>query len=169
MRRPVSDRCRAVNVNGSVHFDLRRLQVTAGYAYGSAEISRSPVSLDELDDLKRAVGFDADDERALEELGDILRDRREQLFERWFGLVGHFFLPTFAGPDGTPDQTYIDRTHPRFMQWSRTRAHSRTTRTGSTTSTRSGFVTTARRRTGRTASRRRRSSRSATCRSPCTR
>lgn len=91
--------------------------MTAGYAYGSAEVTRSPVSLDELDDLKRAVGFDADDERALEELGDILRDRREQLFERWFGLVGHFFLPTFAGPDGTPDQTYVDRTHPRFMQW----------------------------------------------------
>jgi hypothetical protein len=44
-------------------------------------------------------------------------DSREELFGRWFALVGHFFLPTFAGPNGTPDQAYVDAVHPRFMQW----------------------------------------------------
>lgn len=88
-----------------------------GYTFGSADIPRSPVSLAELEDLKGAIGFSPEDERALRELWEVVRDRREQLFERWIGLVGHFFLPTFAGPDGTPDEAYLAAAHPRFMQW----------------------------------------------------
>jgi hypothetical protein len=88
-----------------------------GYAFGAPELARSPVSLEDLEDLQTAIGFTADDEAALRELGDLLRDRREELFGRWIGLVGHFFVPTFAGPDGTPNQAYLDAAHPRFMQW----------------------------------------------------
>lgn len=92
-------------------------QEIAGYTFGSGDVPRSPVSLAEFEDLKRAIGFGSEDERALRELWDVVCNRCEQLFERWIGLVGHFFVPTFAGPDGAPDQAYLDAAHHRFIKW----------------------------------------------------
>lgn len=89
----------------------------AGYAYDSSALARSPVSRAEFDDLRQAIGFGEQDERALRELWDVIRDRREELFGRWIERIAHFFLPTFAGPDGVPDQAYLDAAHPRFMRW----------------------------------------------------
>lgn len=88
-----------------------------GYTYGSPELARSPVSLAELEELKRALAFGAADESALRELWDVIADRREELFEMWMGRIAHFFLPTFAGADGTPDESYLEAAHPRFMRW----------------------------------------------------
>ncbi len=92
-------------------------QGTGRQAFGSADGPRAPISLAELEDLKHAIGFRQEDEHALRELWDVIGERREQLFATWIERIAHFFLPTFAGPDGTPDQTYIDAVHPRFMQW----------------------------------------------------
>jgi protoglobin len=88
-----------------------------GYAYGHEDVVRSPVSLTDLEDLKRAVVFGPEDERALRELWSVVADRRDELFETWMGRIAHFFLPTFAGPQGTPDQAYLEAAHPRFMKW----------------------------------------------------
>lgn len=89
----------------------------AGYTYGTPTLRPSPVSLAELEELKQAIGFGPDDEDALRELWKVVRDRREELFATWIERIAHFFLPTFAGGDGTPDQAYLDAAHPRFMKW----------------------------------------------------
>jgi hypothetical protein len=47
----------------------------AGYTYGTADLPRSPVSIADFDDLKRAIGFGREDESALRELWEVVRDR----------------------------------------------------------------------------------------------
>lgn len=89
----------------------------SGYSYDDPGLARSPVSLADLEDLEAALGFDDEDERALRELWEIVRDRREELFGKWLERIAHFFLPRFAGADGVPDQRYLDGAHPRFMRW----------------------------------------------------
>lgn len=86
-----------------------------GYAYG--RVDRSPVSLGELEDLERAVGFGPPDEEALRALWSVIDGHLERLFETWMGRIAHFFVPTFAGPGGQPDERYMAAAHPRFLRW----------------------------------------------------
>lgn len=88
-----------------------------GYCYGSAE--QSPISLTELHDLERAVGLTAADSDALIRLLALIEPRMDELFGAWMGRIGHFFAPAFNGPDGRPDDRYMQAAHPRFIQWIR--------------------------------------------------
>ena len=92
-----------------------RTDTIPGYAFGGQ--TRSPVSLDELEDLKSAVSFTQADHDALRRLWDIVHDEVESLFEAWIARIGHFFAPTFARPDGSIDEAYMAAAHPRFLQW----------------------------------------------------
>lgn len=49
------------------------------YTYGTAAVPRSPVSLDELEELKISAGFTAEDERLLRLAGEVLRARLSRL------------------------------------------------------------------------------------------
>ena len=66
-----------------------------GYAYGSDELDRSPVSDDELALLKQAV------------------------LDVWYGFVASHphLVRYFAGPDGAPIDDYLSRVRVRFGQW----------------------------------------------------
>lgn len=88
-----------------------------GYTYGSADLARSPVSLEEFAKLKAACLFTEEDERFLRMAGEVLADQGEQVFGNWIKLVGHIIIPGWAGPDGQPNQAYLEATHPRFVQW----------------------------------------------------
>lgn len=88
-----------------------------GYAFGSTELESSPVSQEELAELERAALFDEADAEALRELWRVVADRRQELFAVWMERVAHYFLPTFAGPDGRPIEAYLDAAHGRFMRW----------------------------------------------------
>ena len=46
-----------------------------GYGYGSVEIARSPLTLEDLDLLKQTVLFTEEDERYLRMAGDVLEDQ----------------------------------------------------------------------------------------------
>lgn len=96
---------------------MHTAETIPGYTYGMPEVGPSPTSLEELDELERAIGFGPDDAGALCELWPALADRRDELFGVFMQHVARFFLPTFAGPGGEPLQAYVDAAHPRFLQW----------------------------------------------------
>ncbi|UOE19811.1 protogloblin ApPgb [Thermobifida halotolerans] len=90
-----------------------------GYAYGSAELPRSPVGLEELDRLKATVMFTRDDAEALRLAGDVLEDQVEDVLDVWYGFVADHphLLAYFSTPDGQPIQAYLDRARQRFGRW----------------------------------------------------
>ncbi len=90
-----------------------------GYTYGTAEVGKSPVTPEELEKLKQAVGFTPEDERYLRKAGDVLEDQIEEVLDLWYGFVGSVphLLYYFTGPDGRPLQSYLEAVRKRFGQW----------------------------------------------------
>ena len=88
-----------------------------GYTYGTAQAAQSPVSVEELEQLKQTMHFSDEDHEYLRMVGDALSDQVDDLFEHWMGLFGPIFMSYFAGPDGQPDERYLGAAHPRFVQW----------------------------------------------------
>lgn len=68
-----------------------------GYHYGA--VDKSPVTLDELEDLKRILGFTDRDQQLLLKAGKQIGPRLGELLGHWFGQLGPWIDPTFAGPD----------------------------------------------------------------------
>ena len=88
-----------------------------GYTYGSAELKKSPVSIDDFAKLKQATLFGDVDVRYL---NDILKDQTEQILDVWYGFVGSqpFLLHYFTNPaDGQPNMDYLGAVRKRFGQW----------------------------------------------------
>ena len=91
-----------------------------GYTYGSADVPRSPLSLEELELLKQTVLFGDDDVRYLRMSRDVLADQVEDVLDVWYGFVAshphllHFFTDRETGE---PDGEYLDRVRKRFGQW----------------------------------------------------
>lgn len=91
-----------------------------GYTYGSAEVAKSPLSMDEFDKLKQATLFGDDDVRYLKMSHDILKDQVEEILDVWYGFVGStpFLLHYFTNPaDNQPNADYLDAVRKRFGQW----------------------------------------------------
>ncbi len=88
-----------------------------GYTYGSA--APSPVTLKELEELKQAVLFTAEDEKYLKMAGEVLKDQIEEVLDLWYGFVGSHphLVYYFSGPDGKPDANYLAAVRKRFGQW----------------------------------------------------
>ena len=59
-----------------------------GYGYGAQELASSPLTLEDLDLLKRTVMFTEEDERYLRMAGEILEGQAEQILDLWYGFVG---------------------------------------------------------------------------------
>lgn len=91
-----------------------------GYSYGDAAVSASPVSMTELEQLKRTVGWSPDDPRLLEMAGEVLRDQVRSVVEHWRGRI-IASIPHLARHsrdihgDKLPD--YLGRSNLRFEQW----------------------------------------------------
>jgi hypothetical protein len=88
-----------------------------GYDYG--RVPPSPLSMEDLERLKAALMFGEEDERYLRQAGDVLADQVEEILDLWYGFVGSHphLLYYFAGPDGQPDQGYLEAVRRRFGQW----------------------------------------------------
>jgi len=91
-----------------------------GYGYGSDELPTSPVTLEELELLKRTVLLTEEDQEHLRMAGDVLEGQVEQVLDVWYGFVGshphllHYFTDTATGQ---PDAEYLTRVRARFGQW----------------------------------------------------
>jgi Protoglobin len=90
-----------------------------GYAYGSDEAARSPVSGEDLDLLKQTVLFGPDDERSLRLAGEVLDDQVDDLLDVWYGFVASHphLVRYFADAEGRPIDEYLARVRARFGQW----------------------------------------------------
>jgi phytoene dehydrogenase-like protein len=91
-----------------------------GYSYGTADVSRSPVSMQELAQLKISVGFTEEDQQALRVAGEVLGDQTRQIVEHWrSGIIAG--IPNLARhsrtPDGQPNPEYLAQSNFRFQQW----------------------------------------------------
>ena len=91
-----------------------------GYGYGSTEIARSPLTLEDLDLLKQTVLFTEEDERYLRMAGDVLEDQAEDILDLWYGFVGdnpHLVYYFVNAQTGEPNSEYLARVRERFSQW----------------------------------------------------
>jgi len=91
-----------------------------GYAYGAEGISKSSISLQELEQMKISVGFTTEDERFLHLAGEVLRDQVKQVVEHWRSKI-IASIPHLArhsrSPDGNPLPNYLAASNQRFQQW----------------------------------------------------
>lgn len=99
-----------------------------GYTYGTSAVTRSPLSLDELEQLKQAVLFTEEDVHALRQSAEILDDQIEDVLDVWYGFVAAhpFLVAAFSNPStGEPDGRYLAAVRARFGQWIRDTAAAR--------------------------------------------
>jgi hypothetical protein len=91
----------------------------AGYTYGTKAVSKSPVSLEELERLKQTVTLSDTDVRHLRLAGDVLEDQAEEVINAWRGVIGKtpHLARYFTAPNGAPDENYKARAKERFKQW----------------------------------------------------
>ena len=91
-----------------------------GYSYGTAEVAASPISMQELDDLKISTGFTEEDQRYLRLAGEVLADQTKQIVDHWrSGIIAS--IPNLARhtrtPEGNAIPEYLANSNLRFQQW----------------------------------------------------
>jgi len=87
-----------------------------GYTYGKG--GQSPVSIADLDLLKKTVLFTADDEKNLKLAGEVLQDQTNEVLDLWYGFVGgNEHLVKYFAKNGQPNMDYLTAVKARFGQW----------------------------------------------------
>jgi len=87
-----------------------------GYAYG--QVGQSPISIADLDLLKKTILFTADDEKNLKLAWEVLQDQTDQVLDLWYGFVGgNEHLVKYFGKNGQPNMDYLTAVRARFGQW----------------------------------------------------
>jgi hypothetical protein len=90
-----------------------------GYAYGRDDCASSPLSLEDLERLKAAVGLTEDDQRWLKRMAPLVADRAGEMVDTWRAqLSEHPHLARYsARPDGSKHEEYSAASRPRFARW----------------------------------------------------
>ena len=87
-----------------------------GYAYG--QVGQSPISIAELELLKKSVLFTVEDEKNLRLAGEVLQDQTNEVLDLWYGFVGgNEHLLKYFGKNGQPNMDYLTAVRARFGQW----------------------------------------------------
>ncbi len=91
-----------------------------GYTYGTTAVAISPVTLQQLEDLKASVGFTDEDQRYLRQAGEVLADQTKQIVEHWRnGIIAG--IPNLArhsrSLQNEPLPDYREKSNLRFQQW----------------------------------------------------
>jgi len=91
-----------------------------GYTYGSADVPKAPISVEQLNILKTSAGFTEEDERYLRLAGEVLRDQTTQIVTHWrSGIIAS--IPNLARHsrtlEGQPIPEYLAKSNLRFEQW----------------------------------------------------
>ena len=91
-----------------------------GYAYGSAALEQSTVSLSALDELKITVGFTVEDATWLRMAGEVLADQISDIVRHWrshiIASIPHLAKHSRA-LDGSALPEYLAQSNRRFEQW----------------------------------------------------
>ena len=87
-----------------------------GYTYG--ETGQSPVSIADLNLLKKTVLFTEEDEKNLRLAGEVLKDQINDVLDLWYGFVGgNEHLVYYFTKNGQPNMDYLTAVRARFGQW----------------------------------------------------
>ncbi len=92
----------------------------AGYRLGDPALAPSPITLGDLDDLRKSLLLGDDDIAALRRAHDVVQDQIEAILDVWYGFVGanphllHYFTDTVSG---APIEAYLQTVRQRFGQW----------------------------------------------------
>ena len=94
-------------------------EATPGYTYGTKASAESPLSMEDLELLKKSVLFTEEDEKYLRMAGKVLADQVDDILDLWYGFVASHphLVYYFTGPDGKPDSRYLSAVRQRFGQW----------------------------------------------------
>jgi hypothetical protein len=91
-----------------------------GYTYKTPAVTRSPITLKELESLKKTLLFTDEDVKYLRMSKAILADQTDAVLDVWYGFVGSTpeLLYFFGNKDtGKPEGEYLSRVRARFGQW----------------------------------------------------
>ncbi len=91
-----------------------------GYTYGTDLVARSPLTLKDLDALKRAMLFTDEDIRYLRMSREILADQTDAILDVWYGFVASTpeLVYYFGNKDtGKPEGEYLANVRARFARW----------------------------------------------------
>lgn len=87
-----------------------------GYAFGHT--AASPVSLSDLELLKKTLLFQEEDVRNLRLAGEVLADQTDEILDLWYGYVGaNEHLLHYFTHQGQPNLEYLGAVRKRFGQW----------------------------------------------------
>jgi hypothetical protein len=91
----------------------------AGYTYGTEQVAKSPITLEEFEKLKQAVLFGPEDEKYLRMAGEVLADQVEEVLDVWYGFEGSHphLLYYFTDGRDNPNSEYLAAVRKRFGQW----------------------------------------------------
>jgi hypothetical protein len=91
-----------------------------GYTYGTSAVPRSPLSLEDFEQLKQSVLFSDEDSQYLRMSYDVLQDQVEDILDVWYGFVASHPFLVYAFSDkatGQPDRHYLAAVRKRLGQW----------------------------------------------------
>src|ERR1700684_183409 len=91
-----------------------------GYTYGTGEVAKSPITMEEWETLKKSALFSAEDVFYLRLSKDILADQVDDLLKAWRGII--FLNPHLRAYDENPESGEVDKVYAaavakRFGQW----------------------------------------------------
>jgi hypothetical protein len=112
-----TQKSQGVTVMADDHHEDRNIP---GYNLGAPEVAKSPITLDELKDLKATCLFTDEDMVYLGLSYDVLKDQAEDLVTMWRGIIAqHVHLASygFDRDTGKPDKEYGAAVGKRFAQW----------------------------------------------------
>lgn len=91
----------------------------SGYDYGSSRAAKSPITVEQLEQLRQSAGFTLEDEHWLRAAGEVLKDQTKPLVEKWRASISaHPHLARYAlRLDGQKDPHYSESSGLRFQQW----------------------------------------------------
>lgn len=89
-----------------------------GYGYGDPSLQKSPVTVGDLELLKKTLLWGSDDDRFLKMAGEVLQDQTDQVLDVWYGYVGgNEHLLHYFTEQGQPSERYLSAVRARFRQW----------------------------------------------------
>lgn len=91
-----------------------------GYDYGTEKVSKSPITMEEWEELKKSALFSEEDVVYLRLSEDVLADQVDELLKMWRGII--FDHPHLRAYDEDPktravDTDYTKAVGKRFGQW----------------------------------------------------
>lgn len=92
----------------------------AGYTYNTSQVDRAPITLEELELMKKTALFGPEDEQYLRLSYEVLKDQTEKVLDVWYGFIGsspHLVASFKDKVNGEASAAYLQAVRKRFGQW----------------------------------------------------